>query len=87
MTTTVLAPDDRGVIKCRECGKVFAAWERSGVGRERSGWVMLRAHVNQYHHDLNHAVNAGVAAWFAENAAILNEGVTPSGRVGGGDDW
>jgi len=47
--TTVLAPGDKGQIKCRECGKVFAAWERSGVGRERSGWVMLRAHVNQYH--------------------------------------
>ena len=79
MTTTVLAPDDKGQIKCRECGKTFPPIERTRSGGGRSGWALLREHVKARHHPLNHALEKGLAAWWEDNARTIAEGSSATG--------
>jgi transcription elongation factor Elf1 len=85
---TILATDDRGTIKCRECGQKFphhSPPSSSCVGG-RSVWSLLREHVTKRHHALSRELARGIVAWDRENSAILAEGralCAPEARTGG----
>ncbi len=74
MMTTTLAPGDKGTIKCAVCKQEFAAFYRGRGGRGRTGWSVLREHVERRHAETKIALARGLAEFDRQNELIQAEG-------------
>ena len=88
MPVTTLDPRDKGVIKCRECGREFPPFRRSANGHGRSGWSLLREHFMRRHPLLKTALERGISDWSYQNQVILADShrTGMDSKVGSGRD-